>query len=1140
MAAGSRRIIEGHHDFAVLEARLADHLRAARAGDTGRADDDARGAGAPVGAFAPVAVVVPTRRLIDHLRIVLARSFPALLNVHFFHHQALARAAVAAAGEALPRVAPNRVLEAILARVVAAAGGDLASYVAARPGAISTLLASLIDLREAGIPPEPGGRTAGLSDRGRLLLKLYAPFSRALETLRRQGLTDRAGLLAAARPHLTRFATGFPLVVHYGAYDLTGAALDLMQAVEAGAERTVYLTPHHPDSPAYAYARRFWPVAFGAEPTRIEPDPHPGPDAGARLCGALLPALYTEDARPDPPAMISAFHAQGAAAELREAALRILALHRDHGIELRDVGVISRSLEPYAAILEPVFSAHGLPFTTSASLPAVREVRVQAAIQLARLATGDYERQPLMDLARSGLLRLDGRPVGAEAHGWDNLARAFKVTGGFDGWTEQLPAWVEAWQPYAPADDPEAAGRVAIMKEARRRQAAALAGAVRRIERAVRPLRRAAGWSAWADRLKTALAGTVDGFAGTSDDDRGVVAVASVLGDLRDFEAAGVPFSTTEAWRAFETGLQDLSIPIGAVGGNGGTSADDNGGVRVLDTMQARGLSFRAVFLIGLNADLFPRRAAEDPFLGDADRRALRGDAGVPLALSSTAFEEEHLLLAHMIGSARDHLVVSWQRADDAGRARVPSLVLREIARVGWGDPAPDLLTGAAHRVPGHPGEAADDAWRLHGMLPPREALTGAALACAGAGRLGAILADLPSLDPTTGSALRAGLEMVEAIEDGDGRSLRFDACPGPGSRRPEPVSGSPGPEAITWSPSRLETFGQCPQRHFFAHVLKVGELDEAAPEWEIDPADLGGRIHEVLRTVFAGIRDAGDLVGPGTDPDRVVRRARALLPAAWNAATAELEARLGPRYPALWEALRTDWNAALERFLDDDTAALARDGARLIGIEQEARAALDLGDGVALRIHGRLDRAVAVGDRLRVSDYKTSKRIESFTSMTAALKGQALQIPLYILMAEANAGAWGAPGLAVEAEVLGVGPWFTSPGTAVPRDLEARVTLEADTFSRNRAGLLETLRVLAVLADSGSYPLNPGPAWCGWCPYRRACRRDHGPTLDRVQAVEAFADYFLLAAKNTRAATLEAVRFKAGGAERLTSGEDE
>ncbi len=38
-------------------------------------------------------MIAPCRRLIAHLQVRLAEAFPALLNLRFFHHDSLARAA---------------------------------------------------------------------------------------------------------------------------------------------------------------------------------------------------------------------------------------------------------------------------------------------------------------------------------------------------------------------------------------------------------------------------------------------------------------------------------------------------------------------------------------------------------------------------------------------------------------------------------------------------------------------------------------------------------------------------------------------------------------------------------------------------------------------------------------------------------------------------------------------------------------------------------------------------------------------------------------------------------------------------------------------------------------------------------------
>jgi len=82
-----RRTIEGHPDFAVLEARLAELVREARSAD---------------GPLTPLAIIAPTRRLLAHLQGNLAGRFPALLNVRFFHHESLIEAAGVPAAAAVP------------------------------------------------------------------------------------------------------------------------------------------------------------------------------------------------------------------------------------------------------------------------------------------------------------------------------------------------------------------------------------------------------------------------------------------------------------------------------------------------------------------------------------------------------------------------------------------------------------------------------------------------------------------------------------------------------------------------------------------------------------------------------------------------------------------------------------------------------------------------------------------------------------------------------------------------------------------------------------------------------------------------------------------------------------------------------
>jgi hypothetical protein len=229
--------------------------------------------------------------------------------------------------------------------------------------------------------------------------------------------------------------------------------------------------------------------------------------------------------------------------------------------------------------------------------------------------------------------------------------------------------------------------------------------------------------------------------------------------------------------------------------------------------------------------------------------------------------------------------------------------------------------------------------------------------------------------------------------------------------------------------------------------------------------------------------------------------------------------------YAGLWDLLGAQWLAALEEFARRDAAALgaALEPARL---EHPAEASIPLGAGHGdLRLRGRFDRLLRRADGLVVSDYKIGGRPAAFVEPAPILKGERLQMPLYILLAERAEG--GDPPPAVHAEVLGVGPAFArdAPG-------ERSAVLAPERFNAWRDGFLETLAVLRDLARAGLYPLDADRVRCGRCPYARACRRHHGPTLDRLRAHPSLARFRATRAKSSRAPTLASVALRSAGRE--------
>jgi RecB family exonuclease len=761
-----------------------------------------------------------------------------------------------------------------------------------------------------------------------------------------------------------------------------------------------------------------------------------------------------------------------------------------------------------------------------------------------RSVVEDYPADALFELCRGGFF-LDSEidPAGY-ADAWERLARDGRFAGGRDAWTRRLPEWAAAREPWVPRDA-DAATRAAAAEDhaLQARRAQALAGVVHRLAEQTVTLMRARRWSEWADGLHRLLEARIRGFRparrgepgsaarepiGGEDTPAsgGLAAMIMTLAEMRLLDATGLPCSPQAALGYLEQAVAAGRVPIGSIGADGRRVRGDQGGLRVLGAEQARGLSFDALFILGMNVDLFPRPPREDPFLPDDARRRLREELERPVPVAADRLEEERLLLAHLLGAPRRRLTISWQRADDAGKARVPSLALREVARVALGAAEIDAVERKAARVSAHPVDRGRDAMTRLAILPPRDAGLLAALelrspaALMGALDRGSKDAGLQGKMFGAREDLAPALSQMAAVEDGSAAPGAYDALVGP-EAAVAPVS---------WSPSRLELLGSCPQQYFFRQVLKAGEWEEAADPHEVEARDIGAQVHSVLHDTYAALIAEKMLPAPAQPDAALASRAREHLGRAWRARTARLAAAIRPAYPLLWDLLSDQWLAALERFMRRDLEEMRGEPAAALLLEHEIESALPLAPfGAPLPLHGRLDRMARLTDGvLAVADYKTSGSIAEHASIKDALKGTRLQMALYAFLAESTVGAGGRA--RVRAEVLGVGPSYETrestkgaidPGARVTTGDASRVTVDPEALEKARAGILETLSVLRDLEARGLFPLNEDSRLCRFCPFIRACRRDHGPTLERLAGLEDLAAWRGVRRKNTFRPTL-------------------
>jgi RecB family exonuclease len=508
----------------------------------------------------------------------------------------------------------------------------------------------------------------------------------------------------------------------------------------------------------------------------------------------------------------------------------------------------------------------------------------------------------------------------------------------------------------------------------------------------------------------------------------------------------------------------------------------DGGGVRILDAMQARGLTFTHLGLAGMNTGIFPRVAREDPFLSDSSRLLLREATGRPLPIATESDGEERLLLAMLLGQAREQLRVSWRRADDAARPLVPSLALREIARFAKLGAEAETVLREARALPAHPRSRLEAWARSPGLIGRREETLLAALASeTGADAGPAVAARRPEL--------AAGVALVAATETFAPTTGRYDGRIGASVLRK------------TMGATALETLGRCPLQFFFRHVLHVEAPRTPPTPFEADAASTGSRVHEVLREVYTRLRDEGAF--DGGDVRGLVARARAILREAWNAPAAEDDVARAARLPVLGRIEGKIWLTALDAFLDADLRRMVKEGLVPEALEHKIERALP-GGPPALIVRARFDRLLAGPSGAVVSDYKTGGDLTARVKSSAMLSGGALQVPIYALIS----------GLPVE--LLGIGPQH-DPDVDVFRFQDFKSDEE-------RNGVLETLRVVASLADAGRFPLHPGDH-CTWCDYRSACRHGHPPTTYREDHAADIRDARDCWGKTGKLPSLAAVR---------------
>jgi ATP-dependent helicase/nuclease subunit B len=949
-----------------------------------------------------------------------------------------------------------------------------------RAGGCAALWQTLRDLRDGLVDPtvalealREGHFSRRASERTFEVLVLLRTFQ---QFCRQQKVADASDLnrYAIEQAASSSFLKPFKQVFYYGFYDLTQIQVDFFHAVARHHPTTLFfpLLAAKPSHDAWSFAGRFYERYVQGHNTEIaeEAISETVLPATARLFDAVKPRTYSDFPKHWRCQIASAF---GINDEVAAAAKEMLKLVDTGAMQFHEIGVVARGLESYGPIIKNIFHQHRIPLAGTLEEPLVQFPLTKAVILLLNLPAKEFLRSQVVDLLSSPYFQFQNiaeEQFAARPDLWDLATRELAVCKGVVEW-RRLRRYSHrdlVLRQISGDDEP----RVIRIPSA---QLLYLAELVDSLMADLLQLPTQASWREHAARWK-ALLGKYLGIVSRADAPRAESGpqgeILNVLDQLSDLDSVENRVALADFAHTFQHWLERSAVTEDR------RSID---GVMVLNATAARGLSFRALFVLGMNEGVFPRTIREDAFLRDHDREVLELDLGYKVSQKLAAFDEEKLLFTLLVGAARERLYCSFQRADDSGRALAASWYLDELKRA-LDESGRPCETVAIPR--GITQKAATPPFDREDSLLPAELAIRLTLEERDPTALIEASASLPAL-------YKQGRQVVAAIDQSSERLLPYDGALVSFDNYWQHFSER-GP-----SPTALETYARCPFYFFVRHVLGLEPLDRPEETLGPSPAEFGELGHEILNSFYRALIEGDYFAGNRTTVD-----VETTLQAVAARAFTRYEADNPVGYPLAWESLKDGLVQLLRQVIAQDLAELSRSGFSPVSLETEVTGRLPADWPEPLKnlaIRGRMDRIDRKNDALRVIDYKfkfgANRASQDKNLIRAAVRGERLQPPFYFMLAQCWAGEQllkpSAP--AIEADFYYIAPrWSDGP------------LISAVYGSEGLGGKVgaETKSTIAYLADGvrqGRFFISRG-AHCGHCDAAPICRKNHPPSLWRAE----------------------------------------
>lgn len=917
---------------------------------------------------------------------------------------------------------------------------------------------------------------------------------------------DDAARLACADVASSTFLSQQGHIWYYGFYDLTQVQVDLFHAIAQTYPTTVYF-PLVRDHPAYHFAQLFFDRhILGLSAGRIQQKSGSGEGDPLRMVfthpsESLKPpgGLPTSE---DPRLECQIIQVAGIDDEAKLIAKGILRYAEERDIPWHDIGVVGRTLVDYERYLPCVFREHGIPFNTTMQRSIVEFPYVQGLLGLLKLPISNFQRDHVMDVLTSPCFQWDSRLVenkSPQPDLWDRASRRLGISSGLDEWKRFIQVLKKEYGKKGERQNPSTRGpmsyeQIQVCEET-------LQGLFEALGRLPSP----APYEIFVDHTIQ----LVDQFLVPSPSKNAEKQPSIKAWDMGAANAPGVPsdrmihqivqdqleeirlltrvadnVSFPDFVATIERFIQGTSMPL-----REGTDIID--GVWVLDAMAARGFSFRVLFVVGVNENVFPRKIREDAFLRDPVRRFLDVNLGFKVPEKGAGYEEEQLLFYLLVNSASESVTLLTQRSDQHDRSAIPSWYVSEVHRCVGDVPVTVVpkRESEKRRVLVHYA----DNW----LTPQESRFQWMESRC---------LPRAPfERDSLSWSVVQRGVATLACHESSSPRLNRFDGLTGSSHDRWNEMTSR------GVSPTALEHYAACPFKFYAKYILDLEPVE--LPGWglSLGPREVGNLLHQLLKDCVEELAEK-----PAFRQPRDLSRGelRELVLPIVDRVFRNYERWSATGYPLLWELqqdqlLQIVTQVIAQDFIDGegDWIPVAFEEA----VSGKIRVVLG-NEQHELRLVGRVDRVdwSPSQKQARVIDYKFKISAGTIPSPQRlardAIRGIQLQPPVYLHLAEGGNLSLRnrtADETGESSPCAGVWLYCMTPQTSEFSEPLRPVAFTLEKWKVIQPQFWSTMNTLLGGIQRGEYFIAPG-SYCRSCDYRTICHRTHPMSRWRAQADRA------------------------------------